>query len=225
MKTRSREIGCYYIRVALNFNRYLGRATAEVPVKFQSDWKSLKLNLAASRLHDILQHRLMNGGPALWCHRASWAVRQYWLTDTPHCVGHSWYTPIALCHDDGYRCSGTRPSGTSGTTMLARLWLYCHRSHIAWVFLSGSSFHSDNAPWAFSQIRSILSAAAPRIGRACPRAGLSGYQLDRSLSTKPDVFSTNASRLACAWFRTKLGVVKEQAYIITQINPVLWASC
>ena len=30
------------------------RFAAEVPVKFQSDWKSLNPNLAASRLHEIL---------------------------------------------------------------------------------------------------------------------------------------------------------------------------
>ena len=36
-----------------------------MPVKFQSDWKSLNLNLAASRLHKILQQgyaRLVNRG-------------------------------------------------------------------------------------------------------------------------------------------------------------------
>ena len=32
-----------------------GTAAAEVPAKFQSDWKSLNPNLAASRLHEILR--------------------------------------------------------------------------------------------------------------------------------------------------------------------------
>ena len=38
VKSRSREIGCYNDRIAPKFNMYLGRATAEVPSKFQSDW-------------------------------------------------------------------------------------------------------------------------------------------------------------------------------------------
>ena len=32
----------------------IGYNAAEVAVKFQSDWKSLNMNLAASRLHEIL---------------------------------------------------------------------------------------------------------------------------------------------------------------------------
>ena len=38
-----------------NFDRHLGSSAAEVPAKFQSDWKSLNPNLAASRLHEILR--------------------------------------------------------------------------------------------------------------------------------------------------------------------------
>ena len=38
-------------RIALKFDRHLGSSVAEVPAKFQSDWKSLNPNLAASRLH------------------------------------------------------------------------------------------------------------------------------------------------------------------------------
>ena len=34
--------------------RHLGSAAAEIPVKFQSDWKSLNTNIAASRLNEIL---------------------------------------------------------------------------------------------------------------------------------------------------------------------------
>ena len=38
----------------LKFDRHLGSAVADVPVEFQSDWKSLNPNLVASRFHDIL---------------------------------------------------------------------------------------------------------------------------------------------------------------------------
>ena len=39
----------------LYFDRRLCSAGAEVPVKFQSDWKSLNLNSVASRRHEILR--------------------------------------------------------------------------------------------------------------------------------------------------------------------------
>ena len=55
VKSRSREIGCYDDPIALQFDRHLDNAGAEVPIKFHSDWKSLKPNLAASILHEILQ--------------------------------------------------------------------------------------------------------------------------------------------------------------------------
>ena len=55
VKSRSREIGCYNDLIALKFDNHLDSATAEVPVEFQSDWESLNLNLAASRIHEILQ--------------------------------------------------------------------------------------------------------------------------------------------------------------------------
>ena len=55
VKSRSREIVCYDYCIALKFDRHLGSAAAEGPVKFQSDWKSLNPNLAISRLHEILQ--------------------------------------------------------------------------------------------------------------------------------------------------------------------------
>ena len=60
VKLRSREIGCYNDCIALTFFRHLGSAAADVPVIFQSDWKSLKPNLAASRLREILRYRLVN---------------------------------------------------------------------------------------------------------------------------------------------------------------------
>ena len=49
VKFRSREIGCFNDCVALKIDRHLG--SADVPDKFQSGWKSLIPNLAASRLH------------------------------------------------------------------------------------------------------------------------------------------------------------------------------
>ena len=55
VKFRGREIGCYNDRFALKFDRQLGSTAAEVPLKFQSDWKSLNPNLAASRLREILR--------------------------------------------------------------------------------------------------------------------------------------------------------------------------
>ena len=44
-----------YGHITLKLDRDLGSgsAAAEMPVKFQSDWKSL--NLAASRIHEILR--------------------------------------------------------------------------------------------------------------------------------------------------------------------------
>ena len=54
-KSRKSEIKCYNYRIALKFDRHLGSAAAEVPVKFQSDWKNLNPNLAASRLREILR--------------------------------------------------------------------------------------------------------------------------------------------------------------------------
>ena len=35
---------------------HLDSATAQVPLKFQSDWKSLNANLASLRLHEILRY-------------------------------------------------------------------------------------------------------------------------------------------------------------------------
>ena len=44
----------YNDHIALKCDRHLGSAAAEMPVKFQSDWKSLNPNLATSSLHEIL---------------------------------------------------------------------------------------------------------------------------------------------------------------------------
>ena len=49
-----REIGSLNHPTVLKSDRHLGSA-AEVPVKFQSDRTMLNTNLAASRLHEILE--------------------------------------------------------------------------------------------------------------------------------------------------------------------------
>ena len=55
-KFRNSEIGCYNDHIAPKSDTRLGSAAAEVPVIFQSDWKSLNPILAASRLlHEILR--------------------------------------------------------------------------------------------------------------------------------------------------------------------------
>ena len=55
VKSRSRDIGSYNDYIALQFDRHLNSAAAEGPVKFQSDWKSLNPNRAASRLYEFLR--------------------------------------------------------------------------------------------------------------------------------------------------------------------------
>ena len=55
VKSGRREIGCYNDRNTLKFDRHLGSAAVEEPVKSESDWEILNPNLAASRLHEILQ--------------------------------------------------------------------------------------------------------------------------------------------------------------------------
>ena len=54
MKPHSREIGYHNDRIALKFDRHLGRTTAEGPVKCQSDWKSLNPNLEMRRPFPII---------------------------------------------------------------------------------------------------------------------------------------------------------------------------
>ena len=49
------EIECYNDHIALKFDWHLSSAAAEVPVKFQSDWKNLDPNLVASILYEILR--------------------------------------------------------------------------------------------------------------------------------------------------------------------------
>ena len=45
----------YTGRIALKFDRHLGSAAADVPVKLQSDCRSVKPYLVASILHEILR--------------------------------------------------------------------------------------------------------------------------------------------------------------------------
>ena len=51
VKSQGHDIWCYNDRITLKFH-----TAAEVPVRFQNDWKSLNPNLAASSLREILQY-------------------------------------------------------------------------------------------------------------------------------------------------------------------------
>ena len=53
VKSPSWEIGSYDYHIALIFGWHLSSAVADVPVKFKTNWKSLKPNLATSSLHEI----------------------------------------------------------------------------------------------------------------------------------------------------------------------------
>ena len=53
VKFRSRDIVFYDVRIGLIFDRRLGSAAAQVPVKLQSDEKSPNPTHAALRLHEI----------------------------------------------------------------------------------------------------------------------------------------------------------------------------
>ena len=50
-KSRIHGIGGNRIYIFLKFDRRLGNNTAETPVKFQSDWTVINVNLGPSRLH------------------------------------------------------------------------------------------------------------------------------------------------------------------------------
>ena len=60
MKSRSREICSLNHRIALKFDRHIHSGAAEVPVKFKRDRTILNTNLAASRLHEILQYDVLS---------------------------------------------------------------------------------------------------------------------------------------------------------------------
>ena len=47
--SRSLEIGCYTDCIAPKFDRHVGNTAVEMPIKFQSDWKSLIYNKSDSR--------------------------------------------------------------------------------------------------------------------------------------------------------------------------------
>ena len=104
-----------------------------------------------------------------------------WTTKLIHYVWDSWYTPTGLRHSDGCRC----PIGGRhhwATTMLTRLWLYCHMNHNACddchvtaikqtishsgqavrnplvsLLLVGSPSHSDNALCQWARWRMYVS--------------------------------------------------------------------
>ena len=60
-KSWSRVIGCNNARIVMKCVRLLDGAAADVPVKFQSDRKSLNPHLATSSLHEIVRFsRLVN---------------------------------------------------------------------------------------------------------------------------------------------------------------------
>ena len=55
-------MGCYINRVIPMFGRHIGNAAAEVAVKFQSDWKSLIINLHFTRSCGKTSIHLVNRG-------------------------------------------------------------------------------------------------------------------------------------------------------------------
>ena len=59
MKSPSPEIQYYNDHISPKFDRHLGSATAEVPDKFQSDWKSLNANLVAWRFDEMLREDIL----------------------------------------------------------------------------------------------------------------------------------------------------------------------
>ena len=62
MKSRSRGTVCYNYLIALKFDRHLGSTTAEVPVKFHSDWKSKPESRSFETSRDLAVRR----PPAQW---------------------------------------------------------------------------------------------------------------------------------------------------------------
>ena len=78
-KSRSRAIGCCNGRDVLKFDKHLASPATERPIKYQSHWKGLKLNLAASRLREILReavHPLSEKRP--WYVPYDWQTIQGW---------------------------------------------------------------------------------------------------------------------------------------------------
>ena len=107
MKSRSRDIGCYNDHISLKFDRHFDIPVTEVPVKCQSDWKSLNPNLAASTLHKSLWEDvrpLVNRGQDCpWtfqcnCHKQSYRLIQLW--DGSLISSNTSYSGNILLHDD-----------------------------------------------------------------------------------------------------------------------------
>ena len=69
VKSRSRKIGYIDARIALYFDWHLGSAAADMPVKLQSDWKSINSNRLQDfkRSCDKTSVCSVNRGPAVKC--------------------------------------------------------------------------------------------------------------------------------------------------------------
>ena len=73
MKSRSREIGCYNDPVALKYDRHLGGASVDIPVKFQGDrkiWNWITRLRDFTRSCSKMSYHLVNRGPGYhqkWC--------------------------------------------------------------------------------------------------------------------------------------------------------------
>ena len=81
-KPRDDGIGCYNDPIALKINWRIDSTAAEVPVKFQNDWKSLNQNLTVWRLHEILWqdvHRLSEWRHWVFIHSAYLSFAPYSL--------------------------------------------------------------------------------------------------------------------------------------------------
>ena len=103
VKSRSREIGCNNDLISLKYDRNLGSAAAEVAVKFQSDWKSLKPHLAAMEIRKFaISHRYIiykktkhNDTTFILC-RIPYNLRNitYWFMCFPSRFASIWNVPF-----------------------------------------------------------------------------------------------------------------------------------
>ena len=55
--SRNHEIGCHNDSIALKFHRHVGSGTAELPVKFQSDWNSLNFTKSCGKMSHCFVNR------------------------------------------------------------------------------------------------------------------------------------------------------------------------
>ena len=102
--SRSRDMGCYNALTALKFDKSLGNAAAEVPAKFQSDWKSLNPNLAASDFTGSCSEtsvRLVNRCPefqsAMFLLMA-WHIHLQPQVSTSACPVYIWNQQVKFCY-------------------------------------------------------------------------------------------------------------------------------